>query len=232
MRANRLPYRAVPYLSLAKTYKVFNKNWNMQANFQYLHFPTYTCSVQCWRSVQLSDFGLSGAKSLSSPTPTHPRSTVGPLPTIPQRREPPGLHRLSPLRSALPDAPPDGRKKAPRLRGFLWWRRVLLLFRSGIRFFTPNRITRIAPEQYMDKPLRKRRVIGCRNWQCSNPSYSKNSGSSFRWFYLTGKMWRKFVHFLKKVLRKLKKMFISWAEYILKYQKRDIAKIPGCRERS
>ena len=68
MRANRLPYRAVPYLSLAKTYKVFNKNWNMQANFQYLHFPTYTCSVQCWRSVQLSDFGLSGAKSLSSPT--------------------------------------------------------------------------------------------------------------------------------------------------------------------
>ena len=29
--------------------------------------------------------------------------------------------------------------------------------------FTPNRIMRIAPEQYMDKPLRKRRVIVGRN---------------------------------------------------------------------
>lgn len=87
--------------------------------------------------------------SPAPPTPTHPRSTVGPLPTIPQRREPPGLRRLSPLWSLLPDAPSDGRKKAPRLRGFLWWRRVLLLFRSGIRFFTPNRITRVAQEQYI-----------------------------------------------------------------------------------
>ena len=40
--------------------------------------------------------------SPAPPTPTHPRSTVGPLPTAPQRREPPGLRRLSPLRSALP----------------------------------------------------------------------------------------------------------------------------------